>query len=117
MPSLNSVPAVKVHTPVPTVKPVGPRAFALRLVDRSMYVLTGRPTYPEGCLVIVDPDVVPRDGQRVAARCAERLIVRQLEHDRGAAYLVPLNRHFERSPVDHSTRILGTVVDTILEQD
>jgi SOS-response transcriptional repressor LexA len=62
---------------VPVFANCGPRAFALRVRGESMFNPVGRPSYEEGDIIIVDPDVEPRN--------RDRIIVRQ-EHDKTATF-------------------------------
>lgn len=90
--------------------------FALRVVGTSML-----PTYTEGDIIIVDPEVAPHPGDFVVARNHREEATFKKYRPRGrnadgvdVYELVPLNEDYEtlRSDLDQTT-IIGTVMEHI----
>lgn len=104
---------------IPTTKRIGPRAFALRVRGDSMVNPHGRPSYPEGCIIVVDPDRAAQPGARVIARLPDQdeATFKQLVSDAGRLYLKPLNPLYPLLPVDQRTQIVGVVVQTIVDEE
>lgn len=103
---------------VATLETVSERAFALRVQGDAMESPHGRPTYPDGCIIIVDPDVEPVSGKRVVARLPGQvqLVFREWIVDGSVRYLRPLNRQYPAVQAPSETRILGVVVQTIMPE-
>ncbi len=60
--------------------------FALRVLDDSM-----TPEFDVGCIIIIDPSGVARDGAFVLARCGDAHVFRQLRSRGDGWCLVALN--------------------------
>ena len=99
---------------VPSSASYGPATFALRVVGNSM-----APDYVEGDIIIVDPDIAPRPGERVVAKNHREEATFKKYRPRGrnadgveVYELVPLNDDYEtlRSDLDQTT-IIGTVME------
>src|SRR5690242_17107950 len=88
--------------PVFTTRKVGPRAYALRVVGDSMENPNGRPTYPQGSIIIVDPDREALHGSAVIVRLddSEQVTFKQLVVEGGIRYLKPLNPRYPIMKVD-----------------
>ncbi|AVH36992.1 phage repressor protein [Pseudomonas monteilii] len=91
----------------------GEDAFWLRVAGDSMTTPSGNPSFPEGFLILVAPDMEPRAGQFVVARMisTNEATFKQLARDAGELYLRPLNPAYPTRPVDDDWEIVGTVVD------
>jgi hypothetical protein len=96
---------------------VSERAFAMRVRGESMVNPAGRPSYPPGCVIVVDPDRSPKDGDRVVV---------QIPHVADAAfkvYTIDAGRVLLRSyasqipalPWSDGMVVLGVVVKTIID--
>jgi len=105
--------------PVYTTRKVGNRAFALRVVGDSMENPNGRPTYPQGSIVIVDPDRAPLHGSAVIVRLedSKQATFKQLIIEGDAQYLKPLNPRYPVMPIDGNATICGVVVQTVMDED
>lgn len=105
--------------PVYTTKRVGPHAFALRVRGDSMENPKGRPSYPEGSIIIVDPDRPAVSGSRVVVRLedSEEATFKVYVEDAGRRYLKPLNPQYPIIEVTGLATICGVVVQTIIEED
>lgn len=91
----------------------GEDAFWLRVTGDSMTVSSGSPSFPEGFLILIAPDIEPRPGQFVVARLisTNEATFKQLVRDAGELYLKPLNASYPTKMVDDAWEIVGTVVD------
>lgn len=91
----------------------GENAFWLRVTGDSMTLSSGAPSFPEGFLILVAPDIEPRPGQFVVARMisTNEATFKQLVRDAGELYLKPLNPAYPTKPVDDAWEIVGTVLD------
>lgn len=89
---------------------VGPRCFALKVRGPSM-----EPTFPDGCLIVVDPDRAPVSGSYVVAKIpnAEEVTFKRLVIDAGRQQLQPLNPQFAAFELPAEGVICGVVVRMI----
>lgn len=96
-----------------------PRAYALRVRGDSMTAPTGNVrTYPEGCIIFVDPELrSPRNGQRIIAALEgdgdgstsdHQVTFKVYKNEDGRQWLQPLNPSHE--PIRKPFRVLGTVI-------
>lgn len=101
-----------------TTAHVGPHAFALRVKGDSMENPYGKPSYPEGCIIIVDPDRSVVSGARVVARLddVEEATFKVYVEDAGRRFLKPLNPQYPTLAVNSHATICGVVVQTIIEE-
>ncbi|MFT3815447.1 MAG: S24 family peptidase [Acidovorax sp.] len=86
--------------------------FALRVRGDSMTAPSGAGrTYPEGCIIFVDPErLAPVNGDRVVA-CLEgshEVTFKVYKNEDGRQWLMPLNPQHE--PIREPFRVLGTVL-------
>jgi SOS-response transcriptional repressor LexA len=105
--------------PIYTTRKVGPHAFALRVVGDSMENPNGRPTYPQGSIIIVDPDREAAHGNAVIVRLedSKQATFKQLVVEGGVRYLKPLNPRYPIMKVDRKASFCGVVVQTIIDED
>lgn len=105
--------------PVYTSRKVGPHAYALRVVGDSMENPNGRPTYPQGSIIIVDPDRQPVHGSCVIVRLDDekRATFKQLIIDGDTRYLKPLNPRYPILKILGAATITGVAVQTITDED
>ncbi|BBT40911.1 LexA family protein [Pseudomonas putida] len=91
----------------------GEDAFWLKVSGDSMTPASGSPSFPEGFLILIAPDIEPRPGQFVVARMisTNEATFKQLVRDAGELYLKPLNTSYPTKLVDDTWEIVGTVVD------
>lgn len=92
--------------------PVGPHAFALRVVGDSM-----EPAIAEGALVIIDPEREAVHGKIVLAkRISEHTAtIKRLWFDGATPYLKPENQRYPLLPVTDDIRIIGVAVSVYQE--
>lgn len=80
--------------------------YALRVTDDSM-----SPEFQEGCLIIVDPTGVARDGAFVLAELENGYLLRRLRFSGGITRLEPLNPDYAAVELnDGLSSIRGVVV-------
>lgn len=105
--------------PVYTTKKIGPRAYALRVVGDSMENPSGRPTYPQGALIIVDPDREPTHDKPVIVRLedSQEATFKMLKVDGDRRYLRPLNPRYPDIAVTKNAVFCGVVVQTVIDED
>jgi hypothetical protein len=92
-------------------------SFALRVRGDSM-VDPGGKSYPDGCLIVVDPTREAKSGDRIVVRLAtaEEAVFKQYEFD-GAQYLLkPLNPRYPIIPMPADAKIVGVVVMSQIQE-
>lgn len=97
---------------LPVLQNGGNHAYALRVEGDSMTSTHGR-SYPEGTIVIVNPDQrAPATGQRIIARLrgSARVTFKQYVEEDGRRWLKPLNPM--HPPIYDEFEVLGTVIAT-----
>jgi SOS-response transcriptional repressor LexA len=91
---------------------VGQRTFALRVHGDSM-VGSGGDSFPQGTIVVVEPDMHAQPGDFVIAlNVASQATFKQLVLIDGGLFLKPLNKRFRTRPLG-SARVLGVVRESI----
>lgn len=79
--------------------------YALRVLGDSM-----EPEFADGCVVIVDPGQVPRDGAYVIVEFAGDVFFRQLVFEGERRFLKPLNAKYGSFELTPPYTIRGAVV-------
>jgi len=79
--------------------------YALRVLGDSM-----EPEFPDGCVIIIDPGYVPRDGSYVVVEYAGDVFFRQLVFDGERRLLMPLNPKYGGFELTPPYTIRGGVV-------
>jgi len=95
---------------LPFLKTNGDKTFALRVFGDSMTAPYGK-SYPEGCIVFVDPERRgPTSGDRVIAKMegTNQVTFKVFVEDAGKRWLKPLNP--QHPPILEPFRIVGTVI-------
>lgn len=92
--------------------PHGKSTFVLRVRGDSMTAPTGNArTYPEGCLIFVDPERrAPVNGDRIVACLvgSNEVTFKVFKDEDGRRWLQPLNPSHE--PIREPFKVLGTVI-------
>jgi len=88
---------------------VSASVFALRVKDTTM-----RPLFPEGTLLIVDPEIKPQDRDYAIIHVVgqKQAIFRQVLFDGHKTCLKPLNSDFKLLPVSSKHKFLGVLVQS-----
>ena len=94
------------------------RCFALRVSGDSMVNPTGRPTYPPGCTIIVDPDRDAQNGDRVIVKIpgVEEPTFKLFTVDSGQKLLRSLNPQYPTIPWRDGMSVVGVVVQTVIDE-
>lgn len=93
---------------VPVSVPVKRHTYALRVHGDSMVSDSGD-SFPEGSIVVVEPEMPPLPGDYVIAlNEASQTTFKQLVVDAGEAYLKPLNTRYPIKPLG-TAKIIGVV--------
>lgn len=97
---------------VPTAKKASKRAFWLEVEGHSMTAPQGgRPSFPEGMLILVDPEDDVEFGDFCVARMLnDEFTFKRLIRDGGIEYLEPLNPRYDLIPFNGNCQIVGKVV-------
>lgn len=101
---------------IPSPVQVGKRAFGVRVKGDSMISRDGGRSYPEGTVLIVDPDVEPSVGKKVVAIVGGETTFKDLVSDAGKWYLKPLNPQYKMLLVSEGVNCCGVVRCAILEE-
>ncbi len=83
----------------------GGEPFALRVIGDLM-----APEFNDGCIIIIDPSGVIKDGSYVLARQGEEYIFRQLEFGEGVYYLKTLQDGHEVIELLDLTTLQGVII-------
>ncbi|HSC46531.1 MAG TPA: XRE family transcriptional regulator [Gammaproteobacteria bacterium] len=102
-----------------TTRKVSPRAYALRVVGDSMENPNGRPTYPQGSIIIVDPERAAVHGSPVIVRLedSKEATFKQLVIEGDVRYLKPLNPRYPIIRIEGQATLCGVVVQTVIDED
>jgi DNA polymerase V len=83
----------------------GGETFALRVIGDTM-----APEFNDGCIIIIDPSGIVKDGSYVLARQGEEYIFRQLEFGEGMYYLRALQDGHEVIELLDLTAVEGVII-------
>lgn len=97
---------------VSTSKRASDFAFWLEVDGHSMTAPAGsRPSFPEGMLILVDPEQSVDPGDYCIARLGgEDFTFKKLIKDGRSSYLQPLNPQFPMIPCNEDCRVVGKVI-------
>jgi len=95
---------------IPVAGRYSTRSFILRVRGDSMVAESG-PSFPEGSLIIVDPEKEAKHGSYVVVRLdsSKEVTFKQLVIDGGTTYLKPLNTRYPIIEIDESAQVCGVV--------
>lgn len=102
---------------VATYAKVSKHAFALRIVGDSMTNPSGAPSFPEGTIIIVDPERAAQPGKFVVVRqnSDTECTFKQLVRDAGKHYLKPLNPRYPLLEMLSDAVIAGVLVQAVMD--
>lgn len=97
---------------VSTTKKASDNAFWLEVDGHSMTAPAGsKPSFPEGMLILVDPEEPVDPGDFCIARLGgDEFTFKKLIKDSGQVFLQPLNPQFPMMPCNEHCRVVGKVV-------
>ncbi len=98
--------------------PISSSGYALKVLGDSMTNPGPGRSYPAGCIIFVDPEVVTKAGDRVVARIprTNEATFKILVEDAGRQYLRPINPQYPIIEFTEETHICGKVVGTFLPE-
>ena len=101
---------------MPVSKRYSKHSFALRVRGDSMQSSTGA-SFPEGCVICVDPEISPDNGTFVVAKFpnSDEATFKQLVIEGGERYLKPLNDRYPIIPIDEEVQICGVVRQFLMD--
>lgn len=102
---------------IATYAKVSKHAFALRIVGDSMTNPTGAPSFPEGTVIIVDPERAAAPGKFVVVRqnVDTECTFKQLVRDAGRHFLKPLNPRYPLLEMLPDAVIAGVLVQAVMD--
>ena len=83
----------------------GGEPFALQVIGNSM-----APEFPDGCVVIVEPDGPIKNGSYVVANTEEEVVLRRVRIEHGKWWLEALNSDYPNMPSSGPESIRGLVI-------
>lgn len=97
---------------IPTAKKASERSFWLEVEGQSMTAPPGgKPSFPEGMLILVDPEEEVEFGDFCVARLLnDEFTFKRLIREGGVEYLEPLNPRFDLIPINGNCTIIGKVI-------
>ncbi|MGE1855037.1 LexA family protein [Morganella morganii] len=97
---------------IPTAKKASNKAFWLEVEGHSMTAPQGgKPSFPEGMLILVDPEEDVEFGDFCVARMLnDEFTFKRLIRDGGIEYLEPLNPRYDLITINGNCQIVGKVV-------
>lgn len=95
-----------------SIKYAGERGYWLEVKGDSMSSPVGI-TFPEGMMILVNPDECPTPGRYVIAEIKDshEATFKKLISDAGREYLKPLNPNYAPIPLNDKINIIGVVID------
>jgi SOS-response transcriptional repressor LexA len=95
-----------------TAAQLSKKAYALRVRDDSMFDPGGSPSFPNGCVIIVDPERVAKPGDCVIVKLplAEEAVFKQYQFDGNKSFLKPMNPRYPIIEMPKDAKFLGVVV-------
>jgi len=102
---------------VVTYASVSKHAFALRVMGDSMTNPTGAPSFPEGTIIVVDPERAASPGKFVVVRqnSDSECTFKQLVRDGGRHFLKPLNPRYPILEMLHDAVVCGVLVQAVMD--
>ena len=97
---------------IPTAKKASERSFWLEVEGQSMTAPPGgKPSFPEGMLILVDPEEEVEFGDFCVARLLnDEFTFKRLIREGGVEYLEPLNPRYVLIPINGNCTIIGMVI-------
>ncbi|SUC36231.1 Uncharacterized HTH-type transcriptional regulator CBU_1416 [Providencia rustigianii] len=104
---------------IPTAKKASDRAFWLEVEGHSMTAAQGgKPSFPEGMLILIDPEEPVNVGDFCIARLnGNEFTFKKLIRESGQTFLEPLNPKFDLIPINENCEIIGKVIKSQWSDD
>jgi SOS-response transcriptional repressor LexA len=102
---------------IATYAKVSKHAFALRIIGDSMTNPSGAPSFPDGTIIIVDPERAAEPGKFVVVRqnADTECTFKQLMRDAGRHYLKPLNPRYPLLEMLPDAVVSGVLVQSVMD--
>lgn len=101
---------------IATTVTVKKHTYALRVQGDSMVSASGKYSFPDGAIIIVEPEEEARHGSFVIVRQnGSEATFKQLVHDGGQMYLKPLNDRYPIMPMRPDAVICGVVKQMVMD--
>ncbi len=99
-------------------RPLSEKCFGLRVIGDAMVNPAGRPSYPPGCIIIVDPDREPQNNDRVLVKIPDvtEPAFKAYTVDSGRVFLRSLNPQYPPITWRDDMSILGVIVQTVIDE-
>lgn len=97
----------------------GQYTYALRVVGDSMTCpYPGKPSYPEGVIIYVDPERPITNGCRIVAKLpnSNDVTFKEYREENGKRYLKPLNPQYPMMEISDEHKICGVVIGQFLPE-
>lgn len=110
----NNMPGDADHWVTPEFTKPSRHAFALRVEGDSMTGGSNGVNFPEGCLIIVDPERSPKSGDYVVAKdtVTQKATFKKLTTDGSSWFLKPINPAYPTKEIDDpALRVIGVVIE------
>ncbi|MCR1832302.1 MAG: LexA family protein [Proteus vulgaris] len=97
---------------IPTTKKASDNSFWLEVEGHSMTAPQGgKPSFPEGILILIDPEEPVSIGDFCIARLhGDEFTFKRLIRESGQIFLEPLNPRFDLIPINSNCTIIGKVI-------
>jgi SOS-response transcriptional repressor LexA len=97
---------------------IGENGFALRVRGDSMMSIGQDRSYPDGCIIFIDPDAEVRTGDKVIAKVPDtnQMTFKVLTEDAGRSYLRPINPQYPIIDITNDRHICGKVIGSFLSE-
>lgn len=97
---------------IPTTKKASDNSFWLEVEGHSMTAPQGgKPSFPEGILILIDPEEPVSIGDFCIARLhGDEFTFKRLIRESGQIFLEPLNPRFDLIPINSNCKIIGKVI-------
>lgn len=103
---------------VTATRRMGKRSYALRVRGDSMVDPSGNgPSFPDGAIICVDPEVQPQHRDYVVVRIEsnKEATFKQLVDEGGQRYLKPLNPRYPIMPITEDATFCGVVRQMVMD--
>jgi SOS-response transcriptional repressor LexA len=114
---VDNFPAGHAEKWIATYAKVSKHAFGLRIIGDSMTNPAGAPSFPEGTIIIVDPERAAQPGKFVVVRqnLDTECTFKQLVRDSGRHYLKPLNPRYPLLEMLPDAVVCGVLVQAVMD--
>jgi SOS-response transcriptional repressor LexA len=98
---------------IPCPSKHGKQSYALKVIGDSMTSsIPGAKSYPDGCIIYIDPEVEVVNGRNVVAKLISenQTTFKTYKEDMGKKWLVPINFQYDKIIITDDIMICGVVI-------